>query len=261
MPTFSYSYSSSISSYASLFQPKTLYGGWGNDNLQGGYGDDYINGGYGSDFVQGGYGNDTILGGYGTDYLHGDQGNDWIDGGADNDYINGGQGDDTLIGGSGDDYLWGQSGNDWLWGGAGNDKFSGDQGKDVIVLGTGNDTIYFSGGATATQQSLATAATADVIYDWSSDDFIGQSYTNQGEAYFEFGANVYSVEEAAALANQYYAQGKMTADTGKVFVYNAITDTGYVLLDLDNDAGNTFEFGLIMVGAGSATDMSGANFI
>ena len=261
MPTFAYSYSSSISSYASLFQPKTLYGGWGDDNLQGGYGDDYINGGYGSDFVQGGYGNDTILGGYGIDYLHGDQGNDWIDGGADNDFLNGGHGNDTLIGGTGHDLLDGAQGDDWLWGGAGNDKFSGHMGADVLVLGTGSDTIYFFGGATANQQSVAVNGQADVIHDWSADDFIGQAYSTAGKPYFEFGADVYSVQDAAALANQAYSQGKMQADTGQVFVYNSATDTGYLLLDLDNDAGNTFETGAILIGAGQAWDMSASNFL
>jgi Ca2+-binding RTX toxin-like protein len=244
MPISSSYTSGATTSYSSyLFQPKTLVGSWG------------------SDFLQGGYGDDTILGGYGNDYLHGGYGNDWIDGGADNDFINGGQGNDTLIGGAGHDTVVGGAGNDWLWGGAGNDKLSGDLGKDVIVLGTGSDTIYFNGGTGANQQSVATNAQADVIHDWSSDDFIGQSYSTAGKPYAEFGANVYSVEQAAALANQYYAQGAMTADTGQVFVYNSATDTGYLLLDLDNDASNTFETGAILVGAGQAWDMSGANFI
>jgi Ca2+-binding RTX toxin-like protein len=243
MPVYSYTAGSYTSSYSYLFQPKTLYGSWGNDMLQGGYG------------------NDTIIGGYGEDVLYGGYGDDWLDGGADNDMMNGAQGNDTLIGGAGHDWLLGGAGNDWLWGGTGNDHFSGDLGKDVIVLGTGSDTIYFSGGWNANQQSVATNAQADVIHDWSSDDFVAQSYSTAGKPYFEFGANVYSVDQAAALANQYYAQGAMSADTGQVFVYNSLTDTGYLLLDLDNDAGNTFETGAILVGAGQAWDMSGANFL
>lgn len=245
MPSFSYMFGShSTSSYYSyLFQPKTLIGSGG------------------SDLLQGGHGNDTILGGYGNDFLHGGYGDDWIDGGADNDFLNGGHGNDTLIGGTGDDVLSGGQGNDWLWGGTGNDKLSGDLGADVIVLGTGRDTIYFNGGTTANQQSVAANGQADVIYDWSADDFVGQSYLTNGKPYFEFGANVHSIQEAAALANQYYASGAMAADTGQVFVYNSVTDTGYLLLDLDNDAGNSFESGAILVGAGQASDMSAANFL
>jgi hypothetical protein len=42
----------------------------------------------------------------------------------------------------------------------------------------------------------------------------------------------------------------MAANTGQVFVYNSATDTGYLLLDLDNDASNKFESGA-MRGRGS----------
>jgi len=68
----------------------TLYGTYGNDNLDGGAGNDAIYGNYngtGNDILHGGTGNDLIYGSADWSQLYGDDGNDTL---------NGGNGGDTL---------------------------------------------------------------------------------------------------------------------------------------------------------------------
>ena len=43
--------------------------------------------------------------------------------------------------------------------------------------------------------------------------------------------------------------GLLGSDTGNVYIYNAQTDTGYLLMDLDSDAANTYESGVIVLHA------------
>jgi Ca2+-binding RTX toxin-like protein len=187
----------------------TLNGGRGNDQLSGGEGDDTLSGGLGNDTLRGGAGNDKLYGGAGQNTLHGDAGNDrieggdetdWIFGGTGNDYVYAGLGDDQVDGGAGNDTIWGgagndtraggdgddtiyggvwaydEAGNDTLWGGAGNDTLLGQAGNDTLIGGTGKDDLIGGFGADrfwfgALNESGATAATADVIWDMSLGGF------------------------------------------------------------------------------------------
>ncbi|HEY9659713.1 MAG TPA: calcium-binding protein, partial [Allocoleopsis sp.] len=87
------------------FEPETISGKEGNDQ---------IFAGAGLDFVYGGAGDDQIFGEADGDVLFGDVGNDLIDGGSGNDELSGDKGRDILIGGSGDDELFGGLGSDYF---------------------------------------------------------------------------------------------------------------------------------------------------
>lgn len=237
MPGYYSSYSSGSTTgsyYSYLFQPRTLHGNYGPNDLYGSYGDD------------------TLLGYDGDDDLIGGGGNDWLDGGNGSDFLYGGTGNDTLIGGAHTDVLMGEQGADWLWGGDGTDVMWGGTEQDYLFGGTGTDVFGFNYG-----DSFAFTGSADIIWDWESHDFI------QGPegGYSAFGANVTRIEDAAWYANTYQAYGWLPADTNSVFIYNSQTDTGYFLMDLDNDASNTFESGVILVGAGNHWDVDEARLI
>lgn len=245
MPTYATAYSSATSTstswYASLYQNKTLYGTWGNDVLNGAYG------------------NDSLYGFDGHDNLSGGAGNDWLDGGNGDDWLYGGTGHDTIVGGSGNDVLSGEAGVDYLYGGEHTDRLWGGADMDYLSGGSGGDYFFFSmpwASNSTLGDSLAQTGRADYITDWSTADIIvgGRS------GYAEFAADVYSIEDAQWWANTYQAVGWLPGNPDNVFVYNQQTDTGFLLMDVDGDAYNYFESGAILPGAGSAWDMSAANF-
>jgi Ca2+-binding RTX toxin-like protein len=204
-----------------------IYGGWGYDIAFGGNGDDYLNGGDGDDDLYGGSAQDRIVGGSGYDLLFGQSGNDDLYGQS---------GYDDLYGGSGLDYLNGGSSDDWLDGG---------RGRDWLVGGTGVDMFYFE-----RSSSGITTASADTIADWRARvDWIDMSIRGTSGNYREASTTATSIEAAAAQA-----EGRFTsASTVHVFLYNAATDRGYLLSDLNND--NRYETGVVIRGAGSAADM------
>jgi Ca2+-binding RTX toxin-like protein len=68
-------------------------------------------------------------------------------------------GNDTIDGGNGDDVIYGQEGNDSITGAVGADRLSG---------GTGNDIFKYGLLASIATQTGLTAATADIITDFSS---------------------------------------------------------------------------------------------
>ena len=68
-------------------------------------------------------------------------------------------GNDTIDGGNGDDVIYGQEGNDSITGAAGADRLTG---------GTGNDIFKYGLLASIATQTGLTAATADIITDFSS---------------------------------------------------------------------------------------------
>ena len=68
--------------------------------------------------------------------------------------------------------------------------------------------------------------------------------------YREARTSATSMADAASQAESNFP----AASIAHVFLYNAQTDTGYLLSDLNND--NRFETGIILNGAGSAADLS-----
>lgn len=132
-----------------------------------------------------------------------------------------------MSGGDGDDLLYGENGSDVINGGDGRDLIAGGSGRDLMFGGTGNDVFVFQHG-----DSFATTDSADVIIDWQTNDRIASS---AGSGYTEFQANVTSIEHAAWLANHYDDAGYFRANTNSVCIYNAATEIGYLLMDLDND--------------------------
>jgi hypothetical protein len=68
--------------------------------------------------------------------------------------------------------------------------------------------------------------------------------------YREAGTSVTSIADAASQAEATFTSARIA----HVFLYNAQTDTGYLLSKLNND--NRFETGVILTGAGSAADMN-----
>jgi Ca2+-binding RTX toxin-like protein len=236
MPSYfsRYTSGSTTGSYTYLFQPVTLHGDYTNNTLYGRYG------------------NDSLYGHDGYDTLIGNAGNDWLDGGNGNDFLHGGTGNDTLSGGADTDVLYGEQGRDQMWGGDGFDILWGGTEQDYLFGGAGTDAFGFNYG-----DSFAFSGSADIIWDWDAQDIIQGPEGN----YSAFGANVTRIEDAAWYANTYQSYGWLPADTNSVFVYNSQTDTGYFLMDLDNDVNNTFESGVILVGAGNYSDVDEAHLI
>ena len=86
--------------------------------------------------------------------------------GLGNDVIYGSAAGNTLFGNAGDDFLAGFGGNDSLDGGDGNDVLVGGAGTDQLTGGPGADFFTY----TALSDSGITAATRDVITDFSQSD-------------------------------------------------------------------------------------------
>ena len=117
-----------------LFEPVTLTGTDGPDQLSGKCGDDVITGGKGKDRLYGSGGNDQLHGQNGRDELHGGPGDDKLHGGKGNDRLFGDEDDDVLRGKQGNDILEGGSGDDTLHGGHGDDTYTGNSGHDRFVF-------------------------------------------------------------------------------------------------------------------------------
>lgn len=130
-----------ITARPSSADPKTFYGGNGNDSLTGGLGNDALFGGAGDDLLQSSAGDDQLVGGAGNDHMFGSYGNDNLDGGDGNDNMNGEVGDDVLEGGAGNDQILGGVGNDNLSGGDGDDNLNAQAGNDFLRGGAGTDIL------------------------------------------------------------------------------------------------------------------------
>jgi len=77
----------------------------------------------------------------------------------------------TLKGEAGDDVLWAAEGNDTLDGGSGDDTLFGGYGNDILTGGDGADVFEFVN---------STAAQADTITDYTSDDTL-KFYLGDGD--------------------------------------------------------------------------------
>lgn len=191
---------------------------------------------------RGGFGNDYFLGDTGADTAYGDSGNDTLSGYSGGDFLDGGLGDDKLYGGSGRDNLSGGDGVDHLYGGADGDTLFGGAGKDYF---------HFSQG-----ESNSVTGQADVIYDWDVRyDYIDSAIAGTSSNYREAATSYTSVENA-----RWQVEHNSALQSGDhVFLYNAQTDTGFLMSDLDRN--NTFETGVKIVGAGSASDMNWSDIL
>lgn len=193
-------------------------------------------------------------GGNGNDYFLGDTASDTAYGGADNDTLNGHSGNDFLDGEDGNDTLYGGSGNDNLSGGAGTDHLHGGTGADALFGGYNDartDYFHFVMG-----DSQAHVGQADTIYDWNrSYDYIDSSIKGRSDNYAEASTAATNIESA-----RYQVEHNNNLNyKDHVFLYNAHTDTGYLLSDLNQNY--TFETGVIIKGAGSASDMSWSDIL
>jgi Ca2+-binding RTX toxin-like protein len=205
-----------------------------------------------------GDGNDTVFtpstgvayefrGGNGNDFFMGDTASDTAYGGAHQDTLYGYSGADFLDGESGNDTLYGGTGRDNLSGGTGNDRLNGGRDGDHLFGGF-NDRVsdYFE---VAINESKALIGQADTIYDWESAfDFIDTSIAGTSSNYAERSTSATNIEAARAVVEN---SASLSAED-HVFLYNASTDTGYLLSDLNRSG--TFETGIIIKGAGSAAD-------
>lgn len=189
----------------------------------------------GNDMFVGSNGNDTAYGGNQNDKLYGLNGNDYLSGEAGNDLLSGGAGTDTLIGGGGSDHLYGGAGQDMLYGGT-----------DGSI-----DYFHFSKG-----DSNAITGQNDWIYDWNrSYDYIDSSIKGTSSNYAEVATSLTSLASVRSMVEH----NNNLNYKDHVFVYNASQDRGYLLSDLDGNY--TFETGVIIKGAGSASDMSWSDII
>lgn len=187
----------------------------------------------------------------GDDYFLGDTAADTAFGGADNDRLYGYSGNDTLYGQDGSDKLYGGAGIDILYGGASADRLDGGAGKDYLYGGQHQDTfVVTQGNSNATNNEADFIADWDVREDWIDSPLAGRSngYSEAMTAATSMDSARYQVEHTASLS-----------DGDHTFLYNPSTDTGYLLSDLDGNY--TFETGVIIKGAGSASDMSWSDII
>lgn len=210
-------------------------------------------------------GNDTVSTpstGVAYDFRGGD-GDDYFFGDTASDSASGGNQNDTLNGYSGNDFLDGDAGNDKLYGGSGNDNLSGGEGSDHLYGGAGRDDLF--GGYNdqrtdyfhfAMGDSQAHVGQADTIYDWNvSYDYIDSSIRGRASGYSEAATSATNID--AARYQVEHTAGLRDGD--HAFLYNAQTDTGYLLSDLNGNY--TFETGVIIRGAGSASDMNWSDIV
>lgn len=183
-------------------------------------------------------------------YFDGGGGNDYFMGDTASDTAWGGTGRDTLYGYSGNDSLHGESGNDSLIGGAGNDNLWGGTGTDTLTGGTGTDRFHFK-----INESDAINGFADTITDWNvTDDYIDSSIKGTSSNYMEQSTTVNNIGTARSIVEH-----SSLKNADHVFLYNGATNTGYLLSDLDHNY--TFETGVIIKGAGHASDMNWSDII
>ncbi len=246
----------------------TLIGNGFGNMLAGGQGDDRLEGRGGDDVLSGGTGHDTLIGGAGEDILQGEEGDD---------HLAGGDGSDVLVGGAGQDFLRG----DAEAGPVASDTFSfalGDSGvawwsADVILdWDAALDWIDMPVAATFSNYYESWIYTETYIYGfwtwtpgwwtpgWWSPwwGWVG-SWWQPGWSYWTSGywwyypSAAYSIEEAANFANDH------VWGFTHFFTWNAWTNTGYLVSDLDGDG--IFETGIVLEGAGSDADMDFSNIV
>jgi Ca2+-binding RTX toxin-like protein len=173
-----------------------------------------------------------------------------IAGESGNDTLKGTSGAETIQGFAGEDRLLGRAGNDRLEGGSYSDRLKGGLGLDDLIGGTGTDYFIFSRGS-----SPSTTSGADTIRDWNlSYDWIDMPLARGSSYYGEAATSATTIEAARAQV-----EGTALRYEDHAFLYNASTDTGYLLSDLNRSG--TFETGVIMVGAGSASDLGSWDII
>lgn len=141
---------------------------------------------YGTDFDSPGWDN-VANGNKGNDHLEGlNNSRDYLRGGKDDDTIRGGlSGQDMLFGDFGDDIVQGSVfGNNILRGGKGDDSLNGGFSRDLLVGDFGKDTMkgnlgsdFFllrtdTSSSTGLSNLTPNAAEADVITDFTADDFL-----------------------------------------------------------------------------------------
>jgi Ca2+-binding RTX toxin-like protein len=212
-----------------------IVGGNGNNNLPGTPVADTILGLHGNDTITGAGGDDTITAGPPVNLFP------WLFL-PDNDTVYGGTGNDTVYGGYGNDTVYGGANNDDLHGQAGNDRLIGGFDQDDSYGGTGFDTFAFSQG-----HSPSNNTDADWIHDWSSVfDQIDMPIAGNAGNYVEHATGGNTIILAAAHANAFHNETY-------VFTYNAVTDRGFLVADLDGN--NVYETGVVLEGAGSAADL------
>ncbi len=194
------------------------------------YGDNF------DDDIEGTIFADRIYGYGGDDVIFGDSGNDYLSGGADYDDMYGESGHDDMYGGSGQDYMSGGSGDDLLVGGTS---------RDTLIGGTGEDVFSFR-----RSESGLTTSTVDTITDWNRlDDSIDMTVRGTSGNYREASTSATSISSALIRAEDLYP----SASIQHVFLYNARTDTGYLVSDLNSDG--AFDTGVVLRKAGLASDM------
>jgi Ca2+-binding RTX toxin-like protein len=161
-----------------------------------------------------------------------------------NDTLTGTSGAETIQGLAGQDKLSGLAGDDRLEGGSNGDHLNGGSGSDDLYGGTATDYFVFSSGS-----SPSTTSGADTIWDWNvAYDWIDMPLAGKSSNYGEAATSATTIEAARAQV-----EGTTLRSKHHAFLYNSATDTGYLLSDLNKNG--TFETGVIMVGAGSASDM------
>jgi Ca2+-binding RTX toxin-like protein len=247
----------------------TITGGAGNDTLAGGGGADTLNGGAGNDTLDGGAGSDTMVGGVGNDVYIVDAAGDVVTEatGAGTDevrttltsYTLGANVEKLTYTGSSAFTGTGNGLTNTITGGAGNDTLSGGAGADTLVGGAGKDTL--SGGADGDTfvftlgSSGITGTTADTITDWTTADSIDTPIAGSASNYAEYATTATTIGAAAS-----FAQSQVTNPAiAHVFLYNSAADIGFLLSDLDNN--DVFEMGVILTGAGAASEFSYADLI
>ena len=189
-------------------------------------------------------GNDTV-------YAADTNTNLWFYGMDGNDFFAGSYGRDVAYGGANNDTLYGRADTDWLYGDSGSDHLYGGAGQDYLYGGTGTDYFHFARG-----DSNAIANQSDWIRDWNpAEDYIDSSIRGTSSNYAERATSATSLTAARSVVqnddNLNYKD--------HVFLYNANTDRGYLLSDLDGNY--TFETGVIIEGAGSASDLHSSDII
>lgn len=165
-------------------------------------------------------------------------------------YFSGGAGDDSFLGDTAHDVAYGGSGNDKLNGYSGRDDLWGGTGADKLTGGSGNDTFHFTMG-----DSQAHRGQADTITDWNvAHDWIDSTISGRSNNYAEtFSLFTQNIDQARFLVEH----NSSLAAEDHVFVYNG-TD-GYLLSDLNRNG--TFETGVILKGAGHASDMNWSDIL
>ena len=137
-------------------------------------------------------------------------------------------------------------------------------GADVFSGGAGSDTftyqLPYDYSSYGTQETLAFTGGADTILDFdASTDRILMWVTPpdafEREDYSEAATNATSIEQAVASGYRHEQSTGRNLDV--IFLYNANQDRGYLVMDTDGNG--SFESGIILEGAGQASDFDYIN--